>query len=110
VNTTDSRVSLSFDVSRSASVPEHLRERMLTRLETRLSDGVLTVHAETERSQLMNRSKAQSRLVELLRVASEPPPKKRRPTRPSRAATARRLKGKKLRGDVKRLRRNASDE
>jgi ribosome-associated protein len=110
VNTTDSRVSLSFDVSRSPSVPEHLRARMLARLATRLSDGLITVHAETERSQLMNRSKAQSRLVELLRAASDPPPKKRRPTRPTKSSTAKRLEGKKLRGNVKRLRRNTTDD
>jgi ribosome-associated protein len=83
---------------------------MLARLSTRLSDGVITVHAESERSQLMNRSKAKSRLVELLRAASDPPPKKRRPTRPTTSSTAKRLQSKKLRGNVKRLRRSTSDD
>ena len=110
VNTTDSRVSLSFDVQRATSVPEHLRARLLTNLVNRLADGVLTVHVETERSQLMNRSKAEARLQQLLHDASAPPPKKRRPTRPSKSATAKRLTGKKMRGEVKRLRRNTSDD
>jgi ribosome-associated protein len=110
VNTSDSRVSLSFDVARASSVPDHLRPRLVTALSPRLTDGVLTVHCDTERSQLMNRRKAQARLVELLFNASAPPPKKRRPTRPSAGATADRLKGKKLRGEVKRLRTNKSDD
>ncbi|MCW2533513.1 MAG: peptide chain release factor 1, partial [Blastococcus sp.] len=45
VNTTDSRVELSFDVARSPSVPEPLRERALARLGGRLVDGVLTITA-----------------------------------------------------------------
>ena len=55
VNTTDSRVELSFDVQRSPALPEHARERALQRLSGRLADGVLTVAASQERSQLMNR-------------------------------------------------------
>jgi len=45
VNTTDSRVELSFDVRGSTSLPEHARERALRRLASRLTDGVLTVAA-----------------------------------------------------------------
>ena len=45
VNTTDSRVELSFDVARSPSVPDALRERVLARLADRLVDGVLTIVA-----------------------------------------------------------------
>ena len=43
VNTADSRVELSFDVARSPSIPDALRERALQRLARRLVDGVLTV-------------------------------------------------------------------
>src|SRR5580658_4568688 len=66
VNTTDSRVELSFDVLRSPSLPERERERALARLEARLADGVVTVAAEGERSQLMNREAARARLAALL--------------------------------------------
>ena len=65
VNTTDSRVELSFDVLRSPSLPERERERALARLDTRLADGVITVAAEGERSQLMNRDAARARLAAL---------------------------------------------
>src|SRR5688572_11899441 len=55
VNTTDSRVELSFDVQRSASLPEHLRVRALERLGSRLVEGVLTISASEHRAQLQNR-------------------------------------------------------
>ena len=76
VNTTDSRVELSFDVARSPSLPQREKTRALTRLDARLVDGVVTVAAETERSQLMNRDVARVRLAALLREAIAP---RRRP-------------------------------
>ncbi|MFI9448844.1 alternative ribosome rescue aminoacyl-tRNA hydrolase ArfB [Amycolatopsis sp. NPDC052450] len=110
VNTTDSRVELSFDVAGSASVPEHLRARMLDRLSSRLVDGVVTITASEHRSQLMNREAARARLVMLLRDASAPPAAKRRPTKPSRGSKERRLASKKRRGEVKKSRRGRFSE
>ncbi|MGB7507961.1 MAG: aminoacyl-tRNA hydrolase, partial [Mycobacterium sp.] len=54
VNTADSRVELSFDLARSSSVPEWLRDRMLAKLGNRLIDGVLVVTASEHRAQLQN--------------------------------------------------------
>lgn len=105
MNTTDSRVELSFDIARSPSLPERERTRALTRLGGRLVDGTLTVAAETERSQLMNRETARVRLAALVREAIAPPPPPRIPTKPTRAARARRLEAKRRRGQVKRDRR-----
>jgi ribosome-associated protein len=105
VNTTDSRVELSFDVARSPSLGPTLRARALDRLAGRLVDGVVTVAAEEHRSQLRNRQAARDRLAELLRDATAPPPAPRRPTRPSAAARRRRLDDKRKRGDTKALRR-----
>jgi ribosome-associated protein len=104
VNTTDSRVELSFDLARSPSVPWPLRERALGRLAGRLVDGVVTVVASEQRSQLRNREAARERLAEILRraMAADPPP--RRPTRPTAGAKRRRLDAKTRRGAVKRLR------
>lgn len=109
VNTTDSRVELSFDVARSPSVPPLLRRRALDRLAGRLVDGVLTVTAEEQRSQLRNREAALERLVDVLRDATAPPPPPRRPTRPSAGARERRLAEKRRRGEVKRLRQSRED-
>ena len=110
VNTTDSRAELSFDVQRSTALPEPERQRALERLSGRLVDGVLTVAAAEHRSQLKNREAAVHRLVALLREAVAPPPRARRPTRPSRGAKERRLEGKRQRGEVKRGRSGRHDD
>jgi ribosome-associated protein len=102
VNTADSRVELSFDVAGSPSVPDHLRARLLTRLEGRLVDGVITIAASEHRAQLANRRAARERLAALLAEAAAPPPRPRRATRPSRGATERRLAEKRRRGETKR--------
>ena len=109
VNTTDSRVELSFDLARSPSVPEPLRARAVQRLAGRLVDGVLTVVASEHRSQLRNREAARERLAETLRSATAPDPPKRRPTRPSAGAKRRRMDAKTRRGQIKRLRGRPDD-
>jgi ribosome-associated protein len=105
VNTTDSRVELSFDVGHSSALPEWARARAVERLAGRLTGGVLTVAASEQRSQLMNRQAARDRLVHLLRDAIAPPQRPRIPTRPGRAANERRLKAKRHRAAIKRTRR-----
>jgi ribosome-associated protein len=110
VNTTDSRVELSFDVAGSACLPEQVRELLLDRLGSRLVAGVLTVVASEHRSQLFNRQAARSRLAALLRTALAPPAPPRRPTRPSRGARERRLADKRRRGQVKRGRRGEGED
>jgi ribosome-associated protein len=105
VNTTDSRVELSYDLAASEALPEPLRDRALARLAGRLVDGVLTIAASEHRSQLRNREAAQARLAALMREAIAPPPPPRRPTKPSRAAKQRRLDEKRRRSQIKRNRR-----
>ncbi|PWU49736.1 aminoacyl-tRNA hydrolase [Micromonospora globispora] len=109
VNTADSRVELSFDLAASPSVPETLRARALERLASRLVDGVLTIAASEHRAQLANREAARERMTALLREAVAPPPKARRPTRPSRGAKERRLAEKKRQSQRKRERRVDGD-
>jgi ribosome-associated protein len=106
VNTTDSRVQLSFDVAGSPSFDEPMRERAVRRLGDRLVDGVLTVTASEHRSQWRNRVVAEQRLASVLRDATRPPGRQRRPTRPTRASQRRRVEAKRRRGEVKRLRRD----
>jgi ribosome-associated protein len=110
VNTADSRVELSFDVARSAALPEWARARITERLAGRLAGGVLTVTASEQRSQLANRQGARARLAALLRDAVAPPRRPRVPTRPGRAANERRLEAKRNRGAVKRTRRSDSTD
>jgi ribosome-associated protein len=109
VNTTDSRVELGFNVETTTALGPALKARALERLRPRLVDGVVTVTASEHRSQLRNREAAETRLAQLVREAVAPPPKRRRPTKPSRGAVERRLTAKKHRSDVKRLRRDGHD-
>jgi ribosome-associated protein len=110
VNTADSRVELSFDVAASTALGPVQRARALERLTGRLVDGVLTIAASEERSQLRNREAARERLAHLLAEAVAPPPPRRRPTKPSRRAVERRLEAKRRRSRTKRLRRASEDD
>jgi ribosome-associated protein len=105
VNTTDSRVELSYDLANSTALPPVYKERALRALDGRLTGGVLTVTASESRSQLRNREAAAERMSELLTGATGPPPRPRRPTKPSRAARERRLADKRRTAQIKRLRR-----
>jgi ribosome-associated protein len=105
VNTSDTRVELSYDLAASDALAPLLKERALRALAGRLVGGVITVTAAEYRSQLRNREAAAARLAELLTEATAPPPRPRRPTKPSRAAVERRLADKQRRAQTKRLRR-----
>lgn len=109
VNTTDSRVELSWDVRASEALSAAQRGRALRALRSELVDGVVTVAVSERRSQLRNRAIARERLAETIADAIAPPPPPRRPTRPSRGARQRRIDDKKRRGQTKQLRRRPDD-
>lgn len=101
VNTTDSAVLLRFDVWGSPNLPDLVKHRMTVLAGSRLSkDGVLTLRGESSRSQEMNRREVRDRLVAMIQEATIIP-KKRRPTKPSKSAKARRVDEKKGRSSVK---------
>ena len=106
VNKLSTAVQLRFDLRRSPSLPEAIRERAARLAGKRLTqDGVLVITAQRFRTQARNREDALERLVALLRRAAVPPAP-RRPTRPSRGAQERRLRSKTRRGALKSLRRD----
>ena len=109
VNTTDSRVELSFDVAGTTALSPPLKARAVERLASRLVDGVITVAASEHRSQWRNREAARARLVHILRDAIAAPPRQRRPTRPSKGAVRRRLEDKQRHSETKRLRTRPTD-
>lgn len=109
VNTTDSAVLLRFDVANSPGLPDAVKNRLAVLAGSRLTrDGVLVLRSEGARSQLLNRQEVRERLIELIREATIVP-KKRRPTKPSKAAKARRMEGKSKRSTVKSLRGKVVD-
>jgi ribosome-associated protein len=107
VNTTDSRVELTWDLERSSVLTA--RQRSLAKRRLALVDGTLTVTASERRSQLRNREAAIARLAEVVAAAIEPPPPPRRATKPTKAATERRLDAKRRRSDTKRLRQRPAE-
>lgn len=101
VNRTESAVELRFDVARSPSLPDAMRERLLTRRDRRLTDdGVLVIQGRRFRDQGRNRDDVRERLAEIIRGALVPP-KKRVATKPTRASKERRLAGKQQRSRIK---------
>src|SRR3990172_8709942 len=103
VNTADSRVELSLDIAHTSALGPVQRARALDRLHGRLVDGVLTVRASAQRSQLQNREAARERMAAIVAKAIAPPPPRRRPTKPGKAATERRLADKRRPAPTKRI-------
>lgn len=108
VNTADSRVELSVDLSAVGWRDESQRERAYAALAARRTGDLLTVAASEQRSQLRNRQAALLRLTALLDEATAPPTQPRRPARPSRASRERRVQAERRRQSIKALRRRPS--
>ena len=111
VNKVSTGVLLRFDLAACDALPPAVRARLVALAKNRInSEGFLLIEAHTYRTQDRNRADARERLADLIRRAAAPPPPPRRPTKPTKASRARRLDGKKMRGDVKRSRGRPGDE
>lgn len=109
VNTSSTRVEVLWNVRTSRVLTDDQRARLEEKLASRLDgEGSLRVVASDTRSQLQNRERAETRLAEVVRLALVVP-KKRRPTKPSRAAKQARLDAKRRISDKKRDRRWRED-
>jgi ribosome-associated protein len=108
VNKVSNAVHLRFDI-RASSLPEEVKHRLLHRGDKRVTrTGVVVIKAQQHRSLEMNRAEALARLQALVDAAAHVP-KRRRPTRPTRASTERRLETKQRRGRIKALRGRIRD-
>jgi ribosome-associated protein len=107
VNTSSTRIELLWNVRTTKALDDAARSRVEAKLASRLdSEGWLRIVSSERRSQVQNREAADARLMELVRAALVIP-KRRKPTKPSRAAKEARLTGKKKRSDTKRQRRSS---
>ena len=105
VNTSSTRIEITWDVMRTRALSEDERQRVATRLGARVSDeGTVRVVASDSRSQRQNRERAESRLSDLIRRALAVP-KARKRTRVPRGAVEARLESKRRLGERKRQRR-----
>jgi ribosome-associated protein len=110
VNKVATAVQLRFNVKRSAAFDDEQKWMIRRALANRITeDGDLVLFVQTHRSQLRNRDEARERLVEMLEKALVKP-KRRVPTKPSKAAKARRVDSKVKRGAIKRERSRTSDD
>jgi len=109
VNKVATAVQLRFDVANSPSLPDEVRERLLSLTRRRITkEGVLVINARRFRTQGANRQDAMERLVGLIRKAAQKP-QIRRKTRPTLGSKMRRLEAKRHRAKTKRLRRSISE-
>jgi ribosome-associated protein len=110
VNKVATAVELRFDAARSTALTDEVRRRLVALAGARMTaDGVLVIDARRHRTQAQNRDDARDRLAELIRQALVRP-KRRRKTRPSKAAVQRRIEGKKRRSETKRSRGRVGGE
>lgn len=109
VNTSSTRVEVSWDVAGSPSLTSAQRSQLLERLASRLdSAGRLRLVSSGTRSQLRNKEDVTERLQSVV-AAALVVPKKRKPTKPTRAAKAARLEAKRRRAATKRQRKAPGD-
>jgi len=110
VNKTESRVELRWSLYETDCLSEYQKQIVLTRLAKRLTDdGILIMVSEKYRSQYRNKAELTERFIELIR-ASLVPVKKRMPTKPSRSSVEKRIRSKKIRGEIKRSRGRDPEE
>lgn len=110
VNKLATAALLRFNILDSPSLPEDVRARLIAILGNKLTNqGELIIKASCHRTQERNKQDALNRLIALVKRATIIP-KKRRKTKPTYASTQKRLNKKKLQGNKKLLRRNATED
>lgn len=109
VNKVATAVQLRFDIVNSSSLASTIKGRLIQLAGSHVNaNGVLLIEAKRFRTQEQNRADALIRFTELLRKASIVP-RKRIKTKPTRSSSEKRLKAKKIKGEVKSLRRKPFD-
>lgn len=104
VNTSSTKVELRFDLPGTQALSEPVKARLRALCRGRLdAAGAVVITSQETRSQLRNMNDTRDKLAELIRRALVPP-KRRKPTKPTRGSKERRLDAKKQRGEKKRLR------
>lgn len=110
MNTSSTRVELTWNVAGSVALTDAQRERIMMKLPRRIDkEGVLRLVSSASRSQHQNREDVTERLRRMIAAALKEP-KPRRRTRPPRAAREKRLAEKKRRSDLKKDRGRVAPE
>lgn len=108
VNKVNTKVVMHWRVTQSPSIPDDVRQRFIDRFHRRINkDGDLVVHSQRFRDQGRNVADCISKLREMLLEVAEPP-KRRKQTKPSRGAKAKRLREKRMQSEKKQMRKPPS--
>ena len=103
VNKVETKAELRFNLADCDLFNERVKRRIRELAGNRLTiEGVVRFVCGANRERSKNIAEVERRLRELIIQAMKPPPKKRRPTKPSRRARQRRIDGKKRVGEKKR--------
>ena len=106
VNKVATKVELDFDIQNSALLTEEQKEIILSKLNKKITkEGILQIISQTERNQLGNKELAIKKFYELINKCFVVK-KKRKPTKPSKAAKEKRLETKKRNSEIKKLRKS----
>ncbi|MEO8499045.1 MAG: alternative ribosome rescue aminoacyl-tRNA hydrolase ArfB [Planctomycetota bacterium] len=101
VNKVNSKVTLHWDVTTSPSLPEDVRARFLAQYPRRINkEGLFVINSERFRDQGRNVADCTNKLRDLILVVATPP-KRRRPTKPTKGSKERRLAGKREKSQKK---------
>jgi len=107
VNKVNTKIELRFNVIESISLAEKEKERIHEKLKNRInSEGELMIISQSERTQLMNRKKAEEKFFKLVASALTEK-RKRKSTVPTAASQTKRLEKKKKKGAIKKLRKDS---
>ena len=110
VNKVNTRVELRFDIASSGLFSEEEKQLVTVKLKNRINnDGELIITSQSERTQLMNKAKVVERFYELVSKALTIP-LKRRSTRPTLSSKIKRIEGKRIRGQIKRMRNKTGED
>jgi ribosome-associated protein len=108
VNKVNSKATLRWDVVGSPALPDDVRARFRERYARRLTkDGELVLHSQRFRDQERNTAECLERLKTMLRDVAQPP-RRRKPTKPTRGSIEQRLREKKQKREKKQRRRKVS--
>ena len=98
VNNVATAVQLRFNITHSNVLPKRVKQRLYSLYSNRISaTGDLIIEAREHRTQQQNRRTARQRLADMIREAARQP-RKRVPTKPTKASEKRRIEEKKQRG------------
>jgi ribosome-associated protein len=109
VNKVNTKVELRFNLLLTSSFTENEKELILDKLKNKINkESELIVVSQSERTQLMNKVKATEKFYDLVSKALTMP-KKRTSTRPTFSSKIKRLEGKRIRGIIKKMRKDSGD-